>query len=155
MKKITILIAVMMITVFSFAQSNKEEVDLFQAAAGMQKKEAVAAFVQPTDTQKAAFWKLYDEYEVTRKLNGVKRMQLLDQYAAQYNTMTDAQAETFMKEVTALQSATDKLIVSYSNKIKKVTSPTVALQFYQIENYILSVIRAEVLDAVPFVKVKK
>jgi hypothetical protein len=155
MKKITILIAVMMITVFSFAQSNKEEVDMFQAAAGMQKKEAVAYFVHPTDTQKDAFWKLYDEYEVTRKLNGVKRMQLLDQYAAQYNTMTDAQAETFLKEVTALQSATDKLIVTYSSKIKKATSPTVALQFYQIENYILAVIRAEVLDAVPFVNTKK
>ncbi len=155
MKKITILIAVMMITVFSYAQSNKEEVDMFQAAAGMQKKEAVAAFVQPTEAQKDAFWKLYDEYEVTRKLNGVKRMQLLDQYAAQYNRMTDAQAETFLKEVTTLQSATDKLIVTYSKKIKKVTSPTVALQFYEIENYILSVIRAEILDAVPFVTVKK
>ena len=36
----------------------------------------------------------------------------------QLNTMTDAQAESFLKEVTALQSATDKLIVTYSNKIK-------------------------------------
>jgi hypothetical protein len=155
MKKITILITVLMISVLSYAQSNKEEVDLFQAAAGMQKKEAVAYFVHPTDAQKDAFWKLYDEYEVTRKLNGVKRIQLLDQYAAQYNTMTDAQAETFLKEITALQKATDKLILTYSKKIKKATSPMVALQFYQIENYILSIIRSEVLDAIPFVGEKK
>jgi hypothetical protein len=155
MKKITFLVALMTISIFSFAQSNKEEVDLFQAAAGMQKKEAVAFFVHPSDAQKDAFWKLYDEYEVTRKVNGVKRMQLLDQYAKQYSTMTDAQAETFMKDIIALQSATDKLIVTYYKKIKKATSPVVAMQFYEIENYILATIRAEILDEVPFVGQKK
>jgi len=155
MKKITLLLASIVIATLSFAQSNKEEIDLFQAAAGMQKQEAVAYFVHPTDMQKDAFWKLYDEYEVTRKLNGQKRIQLLDQYAKQYNTMTDIQAEEFMKQIIALQTSTDKLIVTYYNKIKKVTSPIVAMQFYEIENYILAVIRSEVLDEVPFVEKKK
>jgi len=155
MKKITLLIAALAFVTFAFAQSNKEEVDLFQAAAGMQKKEAVAAFVQPSDAQKDVFWKLYDEYESARKLNGQKRIQLLDQYAKQYNTMTEEQADSWAKEVIKLQQSTDKLMVTYYNKIKKATSPIVALQFYQIENYILSVVRAEVLDQVPFVRQKK
>jgi hypothetical protein len=155
MKKITLLLALLAFVTFAFAQSNKEEIDLFQAAAGMQKKEAVAAFVQPSDAQKDAFWKLYDEYESARKINGQKRIQLLEQYAQQYNSMNDAQAEVWAKDVMKLQKSTDALIVTYYNKIKKATSPIVALQFYQIENYILSVIRAEVLDQVPFVRQKK
>ena len=155
MKKITLLIAALVISIFTFAQSNKEEVDLMQAAFGMEKKAVVAEFVHPTDMQKDAFWKLYDEYEAQRKENGKKRIQLLEQYANQYNTMTNEQADAWSKEVIKLSAATDKLIATYYNKIKKVTDAKVATQFYQIEGYILTTIRMEILDKVPFLGEKK
>jgi len=150
MKKITLMMAVMIMAILSFGQTNTEEVDLVQAAFGMEKKAVVANFVQLNELQEAPFWLLYDEYEVARKENGKKRIQLLEQYAAQYYTMTYEQAESWMKEVIKLSTATDKLIVTYYNKIKKETSPTVATQFYQVENYILTAIRMEILEAVPF-----
>jgi len=155
MKKITLLFALMAIIGFTYSQSNKEEVDLFQAAFGMEKKAVVSNFVHPADLQKDAFWTLYDEYEVERKKNGIKRIELLKKYAEQYNSMTDEQADAWTNEVIKLQTATDKLIVTYYNKIKKATSPIVATQFYQIENYILTAIRMEVLDGVPFLGDKK
>lgn len=155
MKKITLLFFALALGFATYAQSNKEEVDLYQAAFGMDKKAVVANFVHPTAAQKDAFWKLYDEYETQRKENGKKRIDLLKQYAEQYNTMTDEQADAWTNEVIKLQTATDKLIVTYYNKIKKVTSPIVATQFYQIENYILTTIRMEVLDKVPFLEGKK
>lgn len=72
MKKITLLMAALTIAIVSYSQSAKEEVDLFQAAFGMEKKAVVANFVHPMDFQKDAFWKLYDEYETARKENGKK-----------------------------------------------------------------------------------
>jgi hypothetical protein len=39
--------------------------------------------------------------------------------------------------------------------VKKATTPIVALQFYQIEYYILAAIRADILDEVPFFRSKK
>lgn len=155
MKKIALMLVAFLFATVTYSQSNKEEVDLFQAAMGMQKKEVVANFVHPGDAQKDAFWKIYDEYEAIRKENGLKRIKLLEQYANTYATMTDAQAEAWMKDVMKLQSATDALIVTYYNKIKKATSPIVAAQFYQIENYILSVVRAKILDEVPFIGEKR
>jgi hypothetical protein len=155
MKKITLLLVALTIGFASYAQSNKEELDLIQAAFGMEKKAVVANFVHPTDLQKDAFWKLYDEYESQRKENGKKRVQLLEQYAKQYDSMTEEQAAVWTGDVIKLQTATDKLIVTYYNKIKKVTSPIVATQFYQIENYILTGIRMEVLGSVPFLVKKK
>jgi hypothetical protein len=154
MKKITLLMAAIAIAIASYAQSNKEEVDLIQAAFGMEKKVVVSNYVHPAELQKDAFWKLYDEYEVARKENAKKRIQLLEQYAKQYATMTDEQADAWTKEVIKLSTATDKLIVTYYNKIKKVTSPIVATQFYQIEGYILTAIRMEILDMVPFIQKK-
>lgn len=138
------------LSVASYSQSANEEVDLFQAAFGMEKKAIVNNFIQVSDAQSEAFWNLYDQYESARKENGKKRIQLLEQYAAQYYSMTDEQADAWTKEVISLQKATDKLIVTYYNKIKKATSATVATQFYQVENYILTGIRMEILDNVPF-----
>ena len=155
MKKITFLMVALTIAIVSYSQSNKEEVDLFQAAFGMEKKAVVSNFVHPTDLQKDAFWKLYDEYEIARKENGKKRIELLEQYAKTYKTITNEQADSWTKEVIKLSAATDKLIVTYYNKIKKVTNPVVALQFYQIEGYILTTIRMEILEGVPFLGEKK
>jgi len=154
MKKITLFIAFIVTAGFMYSQSNTEEIDLLQAAFGMEKKAVVANFVHPTDLQKDAFWNLYDEYEIERKENGKKRIQLLEQYAGQYNTMTDEQADQWTMEVIKLSSATEKLIVTYYHKIKKATSPIVATQFYQIEAYILTAIRMEVLDGVPVLEEK-
>lgn len=150
MKRITILMVFVVMVSSAFSQSYKEEVDLVQAVFGMEKKEVVAAFVQPTEMQSLDFWALYDEYETARKENGKKRLQLLYQYAEQYYSMTDEQADAWTKEVIKLGAATDKLIATYYKKIKKVTSPTIATQFYQIEIYILTGIRMEILDEVPF-----
>ena len=152
MKKYILVIAASLMVSLTYAQSNKEEVDLMQAAFGMDKKAAVAEFVKPSPAQKDAFWKLYDEYETQRKELGKQRITLLEQYANQYKTMTSEQADAWTKKVMDLQKKTDGLITTYYGKVKAVTDGIVALQFYQMENYILSVIRAQVLEQVPFVE---
>jgi len=154
MKKYLLIVAVLLMASFAKAQSNKEEVDLMQAAFGMDKKAIVMEFVHPSETQKDAFWKLYDEYETQRKIYGKQRIALLDQYADQYQTMTSEQADSWSKKVMDLQTKTDKLIVSYYGKIKKISDGIVATQFYQIENYILAGIRAQILDEIPFLEKK-
>lgn len=155
MKKYFIIVAGLFMAAFANAQSNKEEVDLMQAAFGMDKKDAVAEFVKPSENQKAAFWKLYDENETQRKELGKQRIELLKQYADQYKTMTGEQADAWTKKVMDLQKKTDNLITTYYGKVRTATDGIVALQFYQMENYILAVIRAEILDNIPFVVKKK
>jgi hypothetical protein len=152
MKKYILIAFAIFLASFAYTQSNKEEIDLIQAAFGMEKKAIVADFVQPTDAQKDAFWALYDEYETKRKELGKERIELLAQYAEQYLKMTSEQADEWTKKVMDLQSKTDKLIATYYEKVKGVTDGVVATQFYQIENYILSMIRMQVLQEVPFLK---
>jgi hypothetical protein len=151
MKKSILIIATLFMATFAWAQSNKEEIDLMQAAFGMDKKAIVADFVKPSAAQKDAFWKLYDEYETQRKELGKQRIALLGQYADQYLTMTAAQADAWTVKVIELQKKTDGLIATYYGKVKLISDGLVATQFYQIENYILTAIRAKVLQEVPFV----
>jgi len=152
MKKYLLIIAASFLTSLGFAQSNTEEVDLIQAAFGMDKKMIVASFVNPSETQKDAFWALYDQYETERKVLGKERIELLNQYAEQYETMTGEQADTWTNKVMVLQQKNDKLIATYYKKVKSVSDGIVATQFYQIENYILTGIRMVLLDEIPFVQ---
>jgi hypothetical protein len=154
MKKYIIIISALFMASFASAQSNKEEVDFMQAAFGMDKKAAVAEFVKPSPAQKDAFWKLYDEYETQRKDLGKLRITLLEEYASKYKTMTSEQADAWTKKVMDLQKKTDNLISTYYGKVRSATDGIVALQFYQMENYILAVIRAQVLSEIPFVEKK-
>ena len=150
MKKYLLIVVTLFLTSFAYSQSDKEEIDLMQAAFGMDKKAVVAEFVKPSPAEKDAFWKLYDEYEVKRKELGKQRIELLKQYADKYLTMTGVDAEAWTKQVMQLQKKTDKLTAEYYSKVLKVTDGVVATQFYQIENYILMAIRAQVLSQVPF-----
>jgi Spy/CpxP family protein refolding chaperone len=152
MKKYILITAALFLASFAYTQSNKEEVDLVQAAFGMEKKAIVADFVQLSETQKDAFWELYDEYETKRKELGRERIDLLVQYAEQYMTMTSEQADDWTKKVMELQTKTDKLMATYYEKVKGVSDGIVATQFYQIEGYILSMIRMKILQEIPFIK---
>jgi hypothetical protein len=150
MKKYLLITAAVFMASFAWSQSNKDEVALMQAAFGMDKKAVVAEFVKPSPAEKDAFWKLYDEYELKRKELGKQRIALLEQYADQYLTMTGIDADAWTKKVIALQKKTDDLTSTYYTKVKKISDGVVATQFYQIENYILTAIRAEILQKVPF-----
>jgi hypothetical protein len=155
MRKLTLLFIAIFAFSFVNAQSTKEEVDLMQAAFGMEKKAMMAEFVKVDASQADAFWKLYDEYETTRKVYGQQRIKLFDTYLENYDKLTNETADSWTKEVITLQKNTDKLLLTYYNKIKKATNPVVALQFYQVEGYILSGIRLSILEDLPLPELKK
>jgi len=151
MKKIFTLLLFVVGSWSVFAQSNKEDVDLIQSVFGKEKKALVASFVTLDPASSDGFWKLYDEYETARKDLGKKRIALLEKYASSYGNMDDAAMDQLMKETQSLQVQTDKLIVQYYGKMKKVAGVKPASQFYQLEGYLLSVIRATILENIPFI----
>jgi hypothetical protein len=152
MKK-TLLTTVMVgLVCIAFSQSRTEEVDLVQSVFGMEKKAMAAEFIKLEGAQKDAFWIAYDDYEVKRKSLGKKRIELLNKYVSSYASLDDASTDHIVKEVMNLQGQTDKLIVTYYNKIKKRSGIKAAAQFYQFENYILSKIRSEIMENIPLIE---
>jgi hypothetical protein len=155
MKKVSLILAtIFLFTGLTKAQTNKEEVDIMQAAFGMEKKAMVAEFVQVDAAQKDAFWAIYDEYETQRKIYGKQRLDLLEEYNNTYEKMTNESADAWLKKVLDLGKKTDALLLNYYKKVKKATNPINALQFYQVESFILTGIRNQVMGELPFVEKK-
>ena len=146
-----LIIAALFISTFGFAQSAQEEVDLIQSLYGMQKKEIVADFVKLEGAQKDAFWKLYDAYELERKVLGQRRINLLATYAEFYSSLNDDATDILIKEMNTIAMKNDKLIATYYGKMKKPAGVKAAAQFVQIESYLLSSIRAAILEEIPFI----
>lgn len=150
MKKLLVLCA-LCVSTFTFAQSNKEDVDFIQSIYGKEKKTIVAEFVKLEGAQKDAFWKLYDEYELKRKEYGQKRIALLEKYASSYATLDDATTSKLINDMSTLGINTDKLIITYHKKMEKAAGVKAAAQFYQLESYFLSAIRVSILESIPFI----
>ena len=151
MKQLLLFILGSLIFFPSFAQSNKEDIDMIQAMYGKEKKSIAADFIVLPDNKKDAFWKIYDDYEAERKDLGKKRINLIEKYANAYDTLTDKSTDAIIKETIAMQKSTDALISKYYDKISKSVGVRPAAQFYQLEYYLLSMVRTEILTQIPFI----
>jgi len=148
MKKIYLLILSVLFTITSFSQSFQNELELMQSLYGMEKKEIVDDFIELNENQREDFWMLYNEYELERKELGKRKFNLLLRYVDDYGEIKPENAEMLMKEAIPLRKKSDKLIDSYYNKINKKIDPVVALQFYQVENYLSDLIRLQLLEEI-------
>jgi hypothetical protein len=152
MKKLILAVAICLSGAFILkAQTESEELQYFQALFGMEKKLAVAEFLQISGDASVSFWEVYDAYDYERRDLGLKRIELLNKYADQYLDLDDEKTEAIIKEIIALSKAYDNLITKYYKKIKKSNGVKTAAQFYQIELYVKSSIRVAILSSVPFV----
>ena len=150
MKKLLIL-AFLIPCMSVFAQSNKEEIEMYQAIYGMEKKEVTSRLIQPSEETKEAFWTLYDKYEAERKVIGQKRIALLSKYAEMYTDIDEENVTALVKDAMAIRAENDKLIKSFYGKIYKEVGHVQGAQFYQLEHYFLSEINVAIYSSVPMV----
>lgn len=155
MKKITLFVAAILFFNFSFAQDYSiEEIEVFQNLFGAEKKAIVDGNIDLSGVDADSFWNLYNEYEVVRKNIGQEKLELLHKYSTK-SSPSNEQVESLMKTAIALRKSENSLIEKYYKKIKKVTNPIVATQFYQIEHYISDGMRFTVLNNMEFIQDKK
>ena len=148
MKRLLFLILIFTISFNLTGQTSQDEVQLMQSLYGMEKRDIVSEFIELNDSQEKEFWRLYDEYEEKRKGYGKERLRLLSSYVNDYGEVKPQDADNFMKQAIPLRIKNDKLVDSYYKKINSATDPIVAMQFYQIENYLSAAIRMELLEEI-------
>ena len=151
--KRTIIFAVCIFSSFSFlkAQSNSEDVDMIQAAFGKSKKDLVSQYMHVPAKDSVAFWKLYDEYEGKRKALGKERINILQQYADNYDKLTDAKATDLATKTLANDSKYTMLYETYLKKFGTVIGGRNAAKLFQLETYLQTMVRAKVMTEVPFI----
>jgi Spy/CpxP family protein refolding chaperone len=136
------------------AQSTYDDTQQLIAQIQSDKRAVVLQAMQLTEEQVAKFIPIYDAYQIERKALMERGVQLLNSYAANYDSMTDEAAGKLLKEWFALQDDENALMRKYAKKLDKVLPTTRVLRFVQIENKLNSVMRLPAIRNVPLAPVK-
>jgi hypothetical protein len=104
-----------------------------------------------SDEQKDTFWNIYADYDQQRALLTDQTVQLLRSYATNYDTLTNEQAKKMLDEAAGIAQNQVKLRRKYADQISKKLGGRVGARFYQIDDYLNTAGRLQVLDQLPFV----
>jgi hypothetical protein len=108
-------------------------VDLLRKDIRSQKKQIIAENMGLSDAEAEKFWPVYDQYAAElSKIYDVK-LALLKDYAANYSSMTDEQAENYIRKRAEVEHSIMQLRLKYIPAFRKVVSGRETALFYQID----------------------
>jgi aminopeptidase N len=115
------------------------------------KRAVYAQAMQLTEEESRAFWPIYDEYEAKVKKVDERFIQLVDEFAAKYSTMTDADARQMLAAKMKLDRERMDLQQAYTKKIAKAVPAIKALRYAQVESRIDNQLQRKVIQLTPLV----
>jgi hypothetical protein len=127
-------------------------VELLRSDVRSQKVAILTELMDFTESEDAAFWPIYREYDVELSKVNDDRVRLIAEYAKNYDAMTDAAADKIATAALALEGRRHALKLKYYDRVKGALSPRQAARFLQIENQLLMLIDLQIAAALPVIE---
>jgi Spy/CpxP family protein refolding chaperone len=131
------------------AQSVKETLEVSRQAIESQRRVLVAGALPLTDAEADAFWPLYDAYEKERRPLDERANELVADFLAAAAGLTDAQAKAMVEEALKIEEERLRVRRTWLGRMGKAIPARKLVRFYQIDNKLDSVVRADVARQVP------
>jgi hypothetical protein len=118
------------------------------------KKLLVAANMNLTEQEAAAFWPVYESYQKDIGALNERTRKAIESYASAYNqgAVPDETAKKLLGEALAVEAAEVDLKKSYVSKFEKVLPAAKVARYYQIESKIRAAIKYELASGIPLVQ---
>jgi len=140
------------------AQSNSisnEDIEMLRADLRAQRKQIMAQNMTLTADEATKFWPIFDQYRKEAIKPNDERWAVIKDYAANYDTMTEAQAQDYLKRANAVDEQLLALRMKYVPVFEKVISPKKTALWYQIDRRIDLLINLQLSAAIPMVNTGK
>jgi hypothetical protein len=95
---------------------------------------------------------VYDQYSAETAKIGDQRYALIQEYAQNFGSMTDEQAQSLTNRSLALDEATAQLRIKYVPIINKVLPGTKTATFFQMDRRITELIELQLASQIPLVQ---
>ena len=146
--------ALTLAAVTAFALPN-DETQLVMLSKMAQKKAIVLATMDLDAEKKDAFGKLYDEYQNSMAKILHDKLDVIVQYARNYEKLDDATASQLMEKWFKIKEEALALQKEYVKKFGKILSPAEVIRYMQIENRFHILREAEISELVPLAQPPK
>jgi hypothetical protein len=105
-----------------------------------------------TADQASAFWPVYKTYAEEQKAIGDQRVALIKDYAANYGTMTDAQADSYIARALKFDHDTLALRQKYVPLFEKAIGAKQTAKFYQVDNRLSLLVNVQLASLLPIIQ---
>ncbi|MDX1351239.1 MAG: hypothetical protein R3279_13370 [Putridiphycobacter sp.] len=155
--KVTIyhlIIGLLLTTGFVSAQNIDSYIEVSREVLKTEKKTVIAEAMTLNDSESESFWTLYNAYNEALYKIHTQRVNIIKDFAANYETMTDEKADELWTRGIKYQEEILKLNKKFYKKFKGVLPASKAALYFQLENKIAALINAELALEIPVIQVE-
>jgi len=150
------IVLVAMLTVFIVSPMAQEKpadnMQLVREKIKTDKKLFIAQNMNLTESEAKVFWPVYENYQKDLAKLVDKTVKLVENYAANYQTMTEEAANELINGYLAIEGERVALMKSFLPKFRKVLPEKKVARYYQLENKIDAVVNYGLARQIPLVK---
>ena len=127
-------------------------IELLRSDLKTQRVAVITSVMTLNEEEGAKFWPIYRQYEAEMAQLGDQRMTLMQDYANNYDKLTDQKANRLGGAVFDLEMKRTELKRKYFKKLSETMSGRTAARFFQVENQILMLLDLQLASILPVVK---
>ena len=159
MKFLTIFCLLFLLISSAFAQTatvqakpiTDADIQLLRSDVQADKNQIIAHTMVFTDTESAAFWPVYRDYARDQLAIGDERVQLIKDYAKNFDSVDDAKAKDMAQRSLNIDAKFLNLRQQYWPKFEKAIGAKRAAKFYQVDNRLSMIVNVQLASEIPLV----
>ena len=159
-KLLTICASIALLSLFTSAQTTAvvatpltdTDIQLLRSDVQSDKNQIIAATMQFTDPESTAFWPVYREYAHEQQVIGDERVQLIKDYAVNYDTLDDTRARDLVQRMINIEDETLNLREDYWPRFMKALGAKRAAKFYQVDNRLTLIVNVQLTSSIPLIR---
>jgi len=148
-----VLVAVLSVFIVSSMAQEKpaDNMQIVREKIQTDKKLLIAQNMNLTESEAKVFWPVYENYQKDLGKLVDKTVKLIENYAANYQTMTEEAAKELINGYLVIEGERVTLMKSFLPKFRKVLPEKKVARYYQLENKINAVVKYELAKNIPLV----
>ncbi len=151
---IAMLVIIVSLTTLTSAGEDKpaDNMEILRETVLANKKLVIAENMKLTSSEAEKFWPVYEDYQKELGKIANQKLELIEKYAKNYQTMTDELAIELLDKYMSIEAQRLALQSVFVPKFKKVLPSIKVTRYFQCENKIAAIINYDLAAQIPLIK---
>ncbi|OAI17053.1 hypothetical protein A1359_00410 [Methylomonas lenta] len=133
----------------STSAEDGEDLKMFRFALRMDRLEFIKSAMQLDEAQEQKFLEQYDRFDIELKALHDERLAIIEEYAANFDKITDKEADVLVKRSFDFRKKRTALLEKYYQLVAKATSKVIAARFLQVESVLQGTADVTIGSSIP------
>jgi hypothetical protein len=129
-----------------------EYAELLRSDIRAQKVAIITEVMEFSDDEAGKFWPIYRDYDTEMSKLGDERVSLIAEYAKNFDTLTDADADKLASRAIDLDGRRRAALAKVYDSVKKALGAKTAMRFLQVEHQLLLLIDLQIASSLPIAR---